>query len=78
MMNNDSLIDLKDLGLSDEELFSRVDNDRLESEKITAPRYSYWRSVFRVFFSKKINWIVLAVLVVLLLFTIFVRARLSK
>ena len=47
--------DLEQLGLSKEELFSRVDHNDLESEKITAPRYSYWHSVFRVFFKKKIN-----------------------
>ena len=41
--------DLKSLGLSDAELFSRIDHSLLESERITAPRYSYWRSVFRVF-----------------------------
>ena len=42
--------DLDKFGLSEEELFSPVDNSSLESEKITAPRYSYWHSVFRVFF----------------------------
>ena len=47
--------DLDKFGLSEEELFSPVDNSSLESEKITAPRYSYWHSVFRVFFKKKIN-----------------------
>ncbi len=56
-------------GMSDTELFSRIDHSDLESEKITAPRYSYWQSVFRVFFKKKINIIILSVLGVLLLFT---------
>ncbi|MCR5664582.1 MAG: ABC transporter permease [Oscillospiraceae bacterium] len=51
-------------GLTDEELFSHVDHNVLESEKITAPRYSYWRSVFRVFFKKKINIAILCVLAV--------------
>ena len=55
--------------MSDTELFSRIDHSDLESEKITAPRYSYWQSVFRVFFKKKINIIILSVLGVLLLFT---------
>ena len=32
--------DLDKFGLSEEELFSPVDNSSLESEKITAPRYS--------------------------------------
>ena len=60
---------LDHLNMSEEELFSRIDHDTLESEKITAPRYSYWQSVFRVFFRKKINTIVLLILAVLLAFT---------
>ena len=32
-------------GMSDEELFAVVNHSDLESEKITAPRYSYWNSV---------------------------------
>ena len=54
--------------MSDAELFSVMDYNELESEKITAPRYSYWKSVFRVFFRKKINVIVLVILAVLVLF----------
>lgn len=61
--------DLKEYGLSNEELFARVDHNNLESEKITAPRYSYWQSVFRVFFKKKINIIVLSLLAVIIAFT---------
>lgn len=64
---NDELFHVE--GMTDEELFSHVDHNDLESEKITAPRYSYWRSVFRVFFNKKINWFVLGVLVLLIVFT---------
>ncbi len=56
-------------GMSDAELFSHISHDDLESEKITAPRYSYWRSVFRVFFRKKINIIILAILLFVILFT---------
>ena len=48
---------------------SLKNNSTLDSEKITAPRYSYWHSVFRVFFRKKINIVILAVLAVILLFT---------
>lgn len=55
--------------MTDEELFSRMDHSDLESEKITAPRYSYWQSVFRVFFKKKINIIILSVLLVIIAFT---------
>ena len=62
------LIDLKDTGLSDEELFSHVDNDSLAAEKITAPRYSYWHSVFRVFFRKKLNIVILILLAAIIAF----------
>lgn len=61
--------DLEKFGMPEEELFAPVDHSDLESEKITAPRYSYWHSVFRVFFKKKINIIVLAILAVLILVT---------
>ncbi|MBR5529160.1 MAG: ABC transporter permease [Oscillospiraceae bacterium] len=61
-------MNLDEFGLTDEELFAPVSHDKLASEKITAPRYSYWRSVFRVFFRKKINIIALSLLAVLILF----------
>ena len=64
-MNNE----FESLGLSEEELFARVDNNTAMSEKITAPRYSYWHSVFRVFFRKKINIVILSLLGVVLLLT---------
>lgn len=54
-----------------DDLFYFIGNDAVESEKIIAPRYSYWKSVFRVFFHKKIN-IVLLVLLGLILFSSFV------
>lgn len=54
--------------LSDAELFSVIDHNELEAERITAPRYSYWKSVFRVFFRKKINIIVLTLLAVMVAF----------
>ena len=41
--------------INQDELFRFIDSDTISSEKITAPRYSYWKSVFRVFFRKKIN-----------------------
>ena len=53
---------LDEFNLSEEELFAPVDHNGLESEKITAPRYSYWQSVFRVFFKKKINIVILGLL----------------
>ena len=33
--------------------FDFIDINSIQAEKITAPRYSYWASVFRVFFRKK-------------------------
>ena len=62
-------IDLSQLNMPEEDLFAPMDINELESEKITAPRYSYWHSVFRVFFRKKINIIILSILAILLLFT---------
>lgn len=59
---------IAELGMSNEELFSFVDHDNLESEKITAPRYSYWQSVFRVFFKKKINIVILTLLFIIIVF----------
>ena len=53
--------------MSEDELFYFVDHSSISSEKITAPRYSYWKSVFRIFFKKKINWIVIAVLLFIIL-----------
>ena len=61
-------INLDELNMSESELFARMDLDEFESERITAPRYSYWKSVFRVFFKKKINIVVLSILAVLIIF----------
>ena len=58
----------KKYNMTDAELFAPIDKDELASEKITAPRYSYWKSVFRVFFRKKINTIVLVILAVVIAF----------
>lgn len=60
--------DLEKLGMTEEELFSVVDHSAVESEKIAAPKYSYWQSVFRVFFKKKINIVILALLAVVIAF----------
>ena len=65
----DNRIDLSELNMSEEALFAPLNHDDLESEKITAPRYSYWASVFRVFFRKKINTVVLLILAILIAFS---------
>lgn len=67
MQNENVKID--NLGLCEEELFSKFDHGDADSEKITAPRYSYWQSVFRVFFRKKINIVILSILAVIIVFT---------
>ncbi|MDD6302392.1 MAG: ABC transporter permease [Bacillales bacterium] len=56
-------------GLDD--LFVLVPQSSSDSEKITAPRYSYWKSVGRVFFRKKSNWVFLALLAVIIVMSIF-------
>ena len=61
-------INLDELNMSEAELFAPMGHDEFESERITAPRYSYWKSVFRVFFKKKINIVVLTILAILILF----------
>lgn len=66
---DEKLENLDDLGMPEEELFSLADRDERASERITAPRYSYWSSVFRVFFRKKINIVVLVLLAVIVAFT---------
>ena len=69
-MNNEKLsktpLDFEKIAQqTDDELFYFVDQSSVSSERITAPRYSYWRSVFRIFFSKKSNIIALALLVLI-------------
>ena len=55
--------------VNENDLFTFIDHDSIESEKIIAPRYSYWRSVFRVFFKKKINWVLIGLFVFILVFS---------
>ncbi|OFI47576.1 peptide ABC transporter permease [Floricoccus penangensis] len=49
------------------ELFEFVPPRSDESEKISAPMYSYWKSVARKFFSNKAAMVMLVILVILLL-----------
>ena len=64
----DKNINLDHLNVAENDLFTRISNDELSSEKITAPRYSYWQSVFRVFFRKKINIVMLSLLAIIVVF----------
>ena len=63
------MMDLSSLGWTESELFSPAQPDAAAVEHIAAPAYSYWRSVWRLFFGKKINVVLLLLLAVLLIFT---------
>lgn len=52
--------------------FRVIGNNAIASEKIIAPRYSYWKSVFRVFFRKKSNYFLIGLFVLMILSAIFV------
>lgn len=65
----EELIDLRDLGFTEAELFSPCQADAEEAERICAPSYSYWGSVLRTFARKKINIVLLVLLAVILIFT---------
>ncbi len=51
----------------EDELFYFVEQNPEAAERITAPRYSYWASVFRIFFHKKSNIVALTILAIVLL-----------
>lgn len=67
----DQVVDLSEFNMSDEELFAHYEHDDKEAEKITAPRYSYWKSVFRVFFKNKINIFLLVLLGLIIVLAYF-------
>ena len=54
--------------------FRFIDKDTIQSERITAPRYSYWASVFRVFFRKKVNYVLIAFFALILLCAFIIPA----
>jgi oligopeptide transport system permease protein len=62
-------MDLGQLGLSEQELFSPAPAQPGEAEHISAPAYSYWSGVFRVFFQKKTNLLLLILLGIIVAFT---------
>lgn len=59
---------IKKTGMSREELFAHVDHADTDSERIAAPQYSYWKSVFRVFFRNKLNIVILGLLLFVIAF----------
>ena len=59
----------KDEPVITDDMFEFAGHDISDSERIGYSNYSYWRSTFKVFFSKKITTVLLVFLAVLLLFT---------
>jgi len=49
--------------------FTFVKLDEMASEKIIAPQYSYWKSVFRKFFSSKVTIVMLVIAVIVVVFS---------
>ncbi|PCS00931.1 oligopeptide ABC transporter permease OppC [Lactococcus fujiensis] len=48
-------------------MFELTKYDELESERIDSPVYSYWRSVFRKFFSSKLTIVMLIIMLIIVL-----------
>ena len=53
-----------------ENLFEFAAFDELESEHIAAPRYSYWKSVWRTFFKNKFTVAVAILLIFIIAFAL--------
>ncbi len=68
-MENEELLNEEITSEDESKLFQFVEENPDAAEKITAPRYSYWKSVLRVFFRKKSNWVALALFVLILILT---------
>ena len=59
----------------DKSLFEFAAFDELESEHIAAPRYSYWKSVFRTFFKNKFTVVVSILLIAVVAFALIQPTR---
>ena len=59
-------MDIRKTKIQDVNLFEFADFDELKSEHIAAPRYSYWKSVWRTFFRNKFT-VAVAVLLLLII-----------
>ena len=59
----------------DKSLFEFAAFDEMESERIAAPRYSYWKSVFRTFFKNKFTVIVSILLIAVVAFALIQPTR---
>ena len=54
---------------NDKELFSFAEFDESKSEHIAAPRYSYWKSVWRTFFKDKFTVAIAVLLIAIITFS---------
>ena len=54
---------VSEVDINEDELFSFADFDEKKSEIIAAPRYSYWKSVWKTFVSSKFT-IAISILVI--------------
>ncbi len=63
--------------MTDQELFSFKRTDDSVSEHISAPHYSYWKSVFRKFFSSK-TAVVMLILACAVILMSFIQPMISK
>lgn len=61
----------------EENKFQFVELEESAAEHIAAPRYSYWRSVFRRFFSSKVVIVMLIISIVIILFS-FIQPMFSN
>ena len=59
-----------DFKMSDEELFSFAEFDEKDSERITTPAYSYWKSVGKTFLKDKIAVIVSVIVILVVSFAL--------
>lgn len=73
----EELIDLRGLSMTEEELFSFSPPAADGAEQLSGQGYSYWKSVLRVFFGKKINVILLILLALILVFTFLYPAMIG-
>lgn len=63
--------------INEDELFTFAEFDEKKSEVIAAPRYSYWKSVWKTFVSSKIT-IAVSILVIVVVAFAFIQPMISK
>ena len=56
--------------MSEQDLFTFAEFDETESEHIAAPRYSYWKSVWRTFIRNKLTVVISVLLIFVVIFAL--------